>query len=62
MRLGGEELLDQGIGIDDPSAVGFVASGVFGWDEMVPTVEAAKYPGPGPWAAAVAAMRNLPEE
>ncbi len=36
----GEELLEQGIGIDDPGAAGFVAGGAFGWDEMVPTVDA----------------------
>jgi galactose mutarotase-like enzyme len=40
LRLDGEELLEQGIGIDDPGASGFVASGAFGWDEMVPTVDA----------------------
>jgi galactose mutarotase-like enzyme len=40
LKLGGEELLDQGIGVDDPSAGGFVESGAFGWDEMVPNVEA----------------------
>jgi len=40
LRLGGEELLDQGIGIDDPTAADFVGGGAQGWDEMVPTVEA----------------------
>src|SRR5712671_1584693 len=40
LRLDGEELLEQGIGIDDPRAAGFVAGGAFGWDEMVPTVDA----------------------
>jgi galactose mutarotase-like enzyme len=40
LRLGGEELLDQGIGIDDPSAADFVAGGAQGWDEMVPNLEA----------------------
>jgi hypothetical protein len=50
LRLGGDELLDQGIGVDDPAAGGFVAAGAWGWDEMVPTVDAARYPGPGPWA------------
>jgi galactose mutarotase-like enzyme len=40
LRLGGEELLEQGIGVDDPAASGFVAGGAFGWDEMVPTVDA----------------------
>ena len=50
LRLRGEELLDQGIGVDDPKAEGFVAGGASGWDEMVPTVDAAEYPGSGPWA------------
>src|SRR5258708_25180287 len=40
LRLDGEELLEQGIGIDDPGASGFVSGGAFGWDEMVPTVDA----------------------
>jgi len=40
LRLDGEELLEQGIGIDDPGAAGFVDGGAFGWDEMVPTVDA----------------------
>jgi hypothetical protein len=39
MRLDGEELLDQGIGVDQPSADGFVDGGAFGWDEMVPNLE-----------------------
>jgi len=39
LRLGGEELLEQGIGIDEPQASGFVEGGAFGWDEMVPTVD-----------------------
>src|SRR5260370_612855 len=47
LRLAGDELLDQGIGVDDPSAVGFVAAGARGWDEMVPCVDASRYPGPG---------------
>ena len=50
LRLDGHELLDQGIGVDDPSALGFVDAGAWGWDEMVPTVDAARYPGSGPWA------------
>ena len=50
LRLRGEELLDQGIGVDDAGAEGFVAAGAFGWDEMVPNVEASRYPGAGPWA------------
>jgi hypothetical protein len=40
LRLGGEELLEQGIGIDEPQASGFVEGGAFGWDDMVPTVDA----------------------
>jgi galactose mutarotase-like enzyme len=39
LRLGGEELLEQGIGVDDPGSEGFVEGGAFGWDEMVPTVD-----------------------
>jgi galactose mutarotase-like enzyme len=50
LRLGGEELLDKGIGVDDPTAENFVAAGAWGWDEMVPTVDAARYPGTGRWA------------
>ena len=56
LRLRGEELLDQGIGVDQPSAEGFVEGGAWGWDEMVPTVEAtATLPDHGeawrvPWA------------
>ncbi|HKV86550.1 MAG TPA: hypothetical protein VJT78_00980 [Candidatus Dormibacteraeota bacterium] len=40
LRLDGEELLDQGIGVDQPTANGFVEGGAFGWDEMVPNLEA----------------------
>src|SRR5438128_12653920 len=40
LRLDGEEILDQGIGVDQPTAEGFVESGAWGWDEMVPNVEA----------------------
>ena len=40
LRLDGEEVLDQGIGVDKPNAPGFVEGGAFGWDEMVPNVEA----------------------
>jgi hypothetical protein len=50
LRLDDRELLDQGIGVDEPSAEGFVAAGAWGWDEMVPNLDAAAYPGPGPWA------------
>ena len=39
LKYKGGELLDQGIGVDDPTADGFVTAGAFGWDEMVPTVE-----------------------
>jgi len=40
LKLRGEELLDQGIGVDEPEAAGFVESGAWGWDEMVPNVDA----------------------
>jgi len=40
LRLDGEEVLDQGIGVDQPTAKGFVEGGAFGWDEMVPNVDA----------------------
>jgi galactose mutarotase-like enzyme len=50
LRLEGRELLDQGIGIDDPSRDDFVAAGAWGWDEMVPTVDRSRYPGPNAWA------------
>src|SRR5438105_6531540 len=40
LRLDGEELLDQGIGVDPPTADTFVEGGAWGWDEMVPNVEA----------------------
>jgi len=40
LRLNGAELLDQGIGVDDPRAAGFVEGGAWGWDEMVPNLEA----------------------
>jgi hypothetical protein len=40
LKLRGEELLDQGIGVDDPHAEGFVEAGAWGWDEMVPNIEA----------------------
>ena len=49
LRLGGDELLDQGIGVDVPDETGFVAAGARGWDEMVPTIDPAPYPGPGEW-------------
>ena len=50
MRLASEELLDQGIGVDDPTASDFVAAGAWGWDDMVPNLKAAAYPGAGEWA------------
>jgi galactose mutarotase-like enzyme len=50
LRLRGEELLDQGIETDDSGAEAFVAAGAWGWDEMVPNVDASTYPGTGPWA------------
>jgi galactose mutarotase-like enzyme len=50
LRLEGEELLDQGIGVDDLTVEGFVAAGAWGWDEMVPNIDAAVYPGRGPMA------------
>ena len=50
LRLAGEELLEQGIGVDNPSVDSFIAGGASGWDEMVPNLEAAVYPGLGPWA------------
>jgi len=50
LRLRGEELLDQGIGVDDSASGEFVAGGAWGWDEMVPNVEATAYPGIGPFA------------
>src|SRR5260370_29387637 len=50
LRLAGEELLDQGIAVDDPSQAGFVAAGARGWDEMVPCVDASLYPRPGSFA------------
>jgi galactose mutarotase-like enzyme len=40
IRLRDTELLDQGIGVDDPTADGFVEAGAWGWDEMVPNVNA----------------------
>jgi galactose mutarotase-like enzyme len=45
LRLDGEELLDQGIGIDQPTAKGFVEAGAQGWDEMVPTIDPATWRG-----------------
>ncbi len=40
LQLRGEELLEQGIGVDDSSAAGFVEGGAQGWDEMVPNLDA----------------------
>ncbi|HEV2216924.1 MAG TPA: hypothetical protein VGV88_05030 [Candidatus Dormibacteraeota bacterium] len=42
LRFREAELLDQGIGVDQPTAEGFVEGGAWGWDEMVPTVEATR--------------------
>jgi hypothetical protein len=39
LQLRGEELLEQGIGVDDPAADDFVAGGAQGWDEMVPNLD-----------------------
>ena len=39
VRLDGDELLDQGIGVDQPTAKGFVEGGAWGWDEVVPNLE-----------------------
>lgn len=39
LRLDGHELLDQGIGVDQTTADGFVESGAQGWDEMVPNLD-----------------------
>ena len=50
LRMDRNELLDQGIGVDEPGAESFVAAGAWGWDEMVPNVEAADYPGAGSFA------------
>lgn len=50
LRLDGHELLEQGIGVADRSQETFVAAGACGWDEMVPTVDPARYPGPSAWA------------
>src|SRR5260370_12621283 len=40
LRLDGEELLEQGVGIVDREGSGCGAGGAFGWDEMVATVDA----------------------
>lgn len=45
LSLAGFELLDQGIGVDNRAADGFVEGGAWGWDEMVPTVEPAIWNG-----------------
>ena len=50
LRLDGLEVLDQGIGVDEPSRDNFVQAGAWGWDEMVPTIDQGWYPGPGAWA------------
>ena len=40
LLLDGVELLDQGLGTDNPTAPEFVEGGAQGWDEMVPTLDA----------------------
>lgn len=40
LQLDGEELLEQGIGVDDAEADGFIEGGASGWDEMIPNVDA----------------------
>jgi len=45
LRLDGTELLDQGIGVDQPTTEGFVDGGAWGWDELVPTVDASQWNG-----------------
>jgi galactose mutarotase-like enzyme len=65
LRLRGEELLDQGIGVDDPRAEGFVEGGAQGWDEMVPNVDATEsLPDHGeawrlPWTVDVTAENSV---
>ena len=45
LGLRGAELLDQGVGVDHPTAAGFVDGGAQGWDELVPTVDASTWRG-----------------
>jgi hypothetical protein len=65
VRLDGEELLDQGIGVDEPAAPGFVEGGAWGWDEMVPTVDATdRLPDHGeawrlPWEVGTTTSRSV---
>ena len=65
VRLDGEELLDQGIGVDQPTANGFVEGGAWGWDEMVPNLEATdKLPDHGeawrlPWTVVAQSRDSL---
>ena len=64
LRLDGEELLDQGIGIDQPTADGFVEGGAFGWDEMVPNLEPTEtLPDHGEaWRLPWQVLRQAPDE
>jgi hypothetical protein len=74
LRLDGEELLEQGTGVDDAAADGFVEGGASGWDEMVPNVDATEelpdhgeaggwcrgsWRGGSSWARAASASRTL---
>jgi len=45
LSLSGVELLDQGVGVDEPAAAGFVEAGAQGWDELVPTVDPSSWRG-----------------
>jgi galactose mutarotase-like enzyme len=45
LRLDGAELLDQGIGVNQPTAKRFVDGGAWGWDEMVPNVDESAWNG-----------------
>lgn len=45
LRLDGAELLDLGIGVNQPTATNFVEGGAWGWDELVPTVDQCAWDG-----------------
>lgn len=64
LRLDGDELLEQGIGVDQPTADGFVEAGAFGWDEMVPNLEpTATLPDHGEaWRLPWQVLRRAPVE
>ena len=57
--------MDQGIGVDQPTANGFVEGGAWGWDEMVPNLEATdKLPDHGeawrlPWTVVAQSRDSL---